>query len=152
MIHLHSILRYLVLLFTLVVALQSLMGLMGKKEFAKGNKMTALFMMISCDLQLLVGLALLFMNGHLQSLSTPGAMSNKGVRFFALEHPLAMIIGIVLVHIGYSIAKKDIPSPKKFNKLLWFSAIAFLLFVSQTPWPGKAIVGRPLFPGMSVSQ
>jgi hypothetical protein len=49
--NIHSILRYFLLIFTLIVVVQSLMGMLGKKEFAKTNRKMALFMMISCDLQ-----------------------------------------------------------------------------------------------------
>lgn len=145
----HSYLRYIVLLLTLLVAIQSLMGMTGKGTFKSGNKKSALFMMISCDIQLLVGLAVFFMNDHLGRLKMPGGMADKTTRFFALEHPLSMLIGIVLVHVGYTVVKKNVDDSRKFKKLFWCSLIAFLLFVGQTPWPFKKDVARPAFPAMA---
>ena len=143
----HSILRYLVILLTLVVAIQSVIGLQKKGPFLKGNRLTALFMLISCDLQLLVGLAVFYMGGHLQMLQKGQAMANHATRFFAVEHPLSMIIGIILVHFAYNTAKSPFPDAKKFKRMFWSSFIALFLFVSQTPWPYKKDIGRPWFPG-----
>ena len=146
----HSLLRYLVLGLTLIVAIQSLMGMMGKKKFQKANKMGALFMMIFCDVQLLAGLALYFMKGYPQQFSGGEAMKNPSVRFFALEHPLCMVIGIVLVHIGYSITKKNIDDDRKFKRLFWCSLLALVFFLARTPWPGGKEVSRPLLPAITL--
>ena len=146
----HSILRYFVLIFTLITAVQSLMGMMGKKEFGKGNRKTALFMLISCDLQLLVGLAVFYLNGHILMLKKGEAVANHYSRFYTIEHPIGMILGIILVHMGYNVTKKIMDSDRKFKRLFWFSFIALVIFIAQTPWPGKKDVGKPLFPGTTM--
>ena len=143
----HSVLRYLVLACTLISAVLALMGMLGKKEFGKGDRKAALFMMISCDLQLLAGLAVYYLGGHLLMLKTGAAFAGKYNRFYSIEHPVAMVLGIVLVHMGYNVTKKVMDSGPKFKRLFWFSFIAFVIFVAQTPWPGKKEVGKPLFPG-----
>lgn len=147
----HSLLRYFVIVLTLLVAVQSLMGMTGNKTFKNGNRKTALFMLIACDLQLLVGLIVFFLGNHLQMMQQSGFMSNRYSRFYTIEHPLSMIIGIVLVHIAYSTAKKAMPDGSKFKRMFWFTIIAVLLFVAQTPWPFKAEVGKPWLPGMAIT-
>src|SRR5690606_23557510 len=105
--------------------------------------------MISCDIQLLLGLALYFMRGW-ANLLTNGAsvMKDTYTRFFTIEHSLGMIIAIVLVHIGYSSVKKDIPDSAKFRKLFWMTTIALVIILITIPWPFRDIVARPWFPGM----
>lgn len=147
----HNVLRYFVILLTLVVAIQSVMGMQRKGSFSKGNRMTALFMLISCDLQLLAGLAVFYLGGHLARISQGQAMTSHYNRFFAVEHPLSMLIGIILVHYAYNTAKSPLTDSKKFRRMFWASFIALFLFVSQTPWPSKRDIARPWLPGMSVS-
>ncbi len=147
----HSLLRYIVILCTLAVAAQSLIGLLGKKQFGAGNRKVALMMMISCDIQLLLGLAVFYLGGHMHTFSTPGGMHDRYSRFYAMEHPMSMIIGIVLVHVGYSIAKKNMDNGRKFMRLFWCSFIALFIFVAMTPWPSKQIVGKPFMAAVTVS-
>ena len=149
LLHLHNFLRWIVLLFGILVIIRSISGMGGKKEFAAGDKRMALFLLISCDIQLLLGIALYFMKGWFTVL-TSGAdiMANKMNRFFAVEHATGMLIAIILIHIGYSAIKKNIPDSSKFKKLFWFTFIAFIIILVTIPWPFREIVGRPLFPGM----
>jgi uncharacterized membrane protein len=149
LIYFHSILRYVILLLAVVVVLQSLVGMLGKKTFQKGNRMTALFLLISCDLQLVAGLVLYYYKVIATGLlKSPDLMTNVASRFYAVEHSVSMIIGIVLVHIGYNVTKKSIGDEAKFKRLFWCSFIALAIFMAMIPWPGKQVVGRPYIPVM----
>jgi hypothetical protein len=143
----HSIIRYLILLFGVIVVVQSLMGMMGNKKFMPGNRKIALFLLIFCDLQLVFGLVLyyfkLIATGSLQ---VPGIMKDTARRFWAVEHSLSMVIAIVLVHVGYSFIKKNVDDIRKFKRLFWCSFIALVLFMAMTPWEAKQVVGRPYMP------
>ncbi len=147
LLYLHSVIRYFILFFALIVAAQSLFGLMGKKQFGKGNKMFALALLIFCDLQLVLGLILYytFVIGS-GMLKTGSVMKNPVSRFWAVEHSVGMIVAIILVHVGYSVVKKSIDSEKKFKRLFWCSFIPLCLFVAMIPWQWKALVGRPYLP------
>ncbi len=148
----HSILRYLVLIATLVVAVQSVISMTSKKALGKGNKMAALMMMIMCDLQLLVGLAVYMFGNQASHFADKSAFKDSYTRFYALEHPVGMILGIVLVHVGYSRLKKNWPDEKKSKQLFWCSFLALFIFFYQTPWPYKKLVGRPYLPGTTMAQ
>lgn len=147
LLYFHSVLRYFILLFAVFVAVQSLVGMMGKKEFKKGNKMFALLLMIFCDLQLVFGLILYYTyvisSGMLQS---GNVMKDPASRFWAVEHAFGMIVAIVLVHIGYAVAKKPIDAERKFKRLFWCSFAALAIFVAMIPWEGKQVVGRANVP------
>ncbi len=149
LLHLHNFMRWVVILFILLTLIRSLRGLGGSKAFTAGDRKTAMFMMISADIQLLLGFVLYFMNNWFTVLTSGGdAMSNKYNRFFTVEHTLGMLIGIALIHIGYSSVKKNITDQAKFKKLFWFTFIAAVLMLASVPWPGRELIGRPLFPGM----
>ena len=147
----HSLLRYFVIILTLIVVVQSIVGMQSKGTFKDGNRKMALFMMISCDLQLLAGLAVYYLGGHLLLIQKGMAMSDHYNRFYAMEHPLSMIIGIVSVHLAYKTAKKTMDDAKKLKKIFWFAFIALFLFVSQTPWPSKKDTSKPWLPGMATA-
>ena len=148
-VYFHSILRYFILLFAVIVVVQSLVGMMGKRRFTKGNRMPALFLLIFCDIQLIFGL-ILYYHQIIQRgvLSSPTLMKDTYSRFFAIEHSLSMIIAIILVHIGYSVTKKAIDDDRKFKRLFWCSFVALAIFMAMTPWQGKQVVGRPNIPVM----
>lgn len=147
---LHSYLRYFILLFALVVAVQSLVGMMRNKKFKKVNKQLALSLLIFCDLQLVLGIILYYYKVIGAGMFSAGdLMKNPYSRFYAVEHSLAMIIAIVLVHVGYTVTKKNIDDDRKFKRLFWCSFIALGIFMAMIPWEGKQVVGRPNIPHMT---
>ena len=152
--HTHNILRWLVVLFGLLSLFTGLRGLSGKRNFTDGDKRTAFFFLISCDLQLLIGLALYFTKGYFRNFSggNMGAVMKDGImRFWTVEHFIGMLIAIIIVHIGYSGTKGSRPHAAKFRRLFWCSLIALILIALMVPWPFRAPgIGRPWVPGMGV--
>ena len=61
-------------------------------------------------------------------------MKDAMLRLFAVEHPLIMIIAVVLITIGYSKHKKKEEAKAKFKTLSIFYTIALLLILSRIPW------------------
>lgn len=150
LLHLHNLMRWVVLLFVILTLVRSFSGMSGKRSFSAADRKVAMFMMIGVDIQLLIGLSLYYLRGWFDVL-TGGVlnMADKYQRFWAIEHLAGMLIGVVLIHIGYSAAKKNIPDGQKFRKLFWFTLIALLVILITIPWPFRELIGRPLFPGMS---
>ena len=142
----HSILRYFILLFAVIVVTQSLVGILSKKRFGNANRKMALFLLICCDLQLVLGLVLYSVGGWLHVLQTPGVMKNTYSRFYAVEHSVGMIIAIILVHMGYSYAKKNMDDQPKFKRIFWCSFIALAIFLATIPWSGRPVIGKPDLP------
>lgn len=152
----HSVLRWVVILLIVIVLIRSAGGMGGGKLFGKGDKRYALFLLIAVDVQLLVGLALYFMGAwgikNIQNQGMSGVMADGTSRFFAVEHGLCMLLGLILIHIGYSATKKAIPDVSKFKRLFWYTLIAAVIMLASVPWPFRSDVARPWFPGMSVQQ
>lgn len=146
----HSVLRYVIILAAIIVCVQSLVGMLQKGAFKKSNKTGILLLQIFCDLQLLFGLFLYYTSGFLYTDKKGIDMHNHYSRFYLVEHPVSMIIAIILVHIGYKVAKKNIDDNKKFKRLFWYVFVALVIFMAQTPWQGKLDIGKPNIPQLSV--
>ena len=98
------------------------------------------------DLQFLVGIALWF-----ASPMTPSSMEvfrsfmkDSGLRFFSVEHPFAMLLAVVALHV-FSVGSKKAPDEAKAHKR-WLvgCVVALLLVLAGIPWPGLPYE-RPLF-------
>ena len=80
----------------------------------------------------------------IQSAGMGATMKNATSRFWAVEHVFTMLIAIILITIGHIKYKKTLkPSP---TRILY--VIALILILLAIPWPFRAGIGRPLFPGM----
>ena len=146
---LHSLLRWAVLIFGLWAVVHSLIGWSGKRNFTKGSDKPGFLFMIFCDVQLLVGLVLYFGNEWFTQLREGGAevMKNAGLRFFAMEHALMMIIAWILVHVG-RVAVKRAGITSKHKRALIFYGLALLIILASIPWPFRTDIARPLFHGL----
>ena len=145
----HNILRWDVLLFGLWTLLNALTGVLNKRNFTGTDNKVNLFFMISCDIQLLLGLILYFNNGWFDILKTNAkeVMKDGTTRFFALEHFLMMIIAWLLVHVGRSMVKRADTDTKKHRKSLLFFGLAIVLILAMIPWPFRQMgIAREWFP------
>ena len=137
----HSILRWAVLLFGLWTLINALSGVFSKRTFTAGDNRTSLFFMISCDIQLLLGLILYFNGMWFNELKTNAkeVMANGALRFFAVEHALMMIIAWLLVHVGRSMVKRSVTDAQKHKRSLIYFGIAVLLILAMIPWPFRQV-------------
>ncbi len=142
---LHSIIRWAVLLSGIWVVINAVSGITSKRVYSSLDDRSNLFFMIFCDIQLLIGLILIFTNGWFVKIKSGMGelMKDPYNRFFVVEHGMMMIVALILVHIGRSKVKKASPE-SKHKKMLLFFGVAILLIVISIPWPNKAVVGRPM--------
>jgi hypothetical protein len=140
LLHLHNTLRWVVLI-TLIL---SIYKLFTQKDALKTSKI----LLISAHTSLLVGLYQ-YIAGPLgikmiQAAGMAATMKDPASRFWAVEHLFSMILAIVLITIGHIKYKKSLkPGP---TRILY--VIALILILLAMPWPFRAGIGRPLFPGM----
>ncbi|MBO9154905.1 hypothetical protein ACFOTA_22005 [Chitinophaga sp. GCM10012297] len=144
----HSIVRWLILLFGIWAVLRALMGVSGRKPYTSADTKAGLFFMIFLDIQFLLGLILFFVSPLIKAfMADPGAaMGNTGLRYFPVDHAVTALIAIALVHIGRSKIKKLSDDGKKHKTALIFFLLALVLILAAIPWPGREAVGRALFP------
>ena len=136
--HLHSFWAYLVLIMLIIAVVNALLGLVGKRTFGDKDLRIPLFTLIVSHIQLLVGIIIFFISPLIQWFNkneeVSSIMKNADLRLYNLEHPLMMIVGIILITIGFSKHKKKESSAQKFKTILIFYGIALVLILSRIPW------------------
>jgi cbb3-type cytochrome oxidase subunit 3 len=128
----HSGWAYIALLLLVIAVVISVIGFTSKKEFTPTNRKIALFALIACHIQLLIGLILHFVSPVGYALL--GEMKDKAVRLTSLEHPLINIIALVLITIGWSKHKKIVDSVAKHKPIAVFYGLGLVLILSRIPW------------------
>ncbi|MNE54804.1 hypothetical protein D3C80_1496170 [compost metagenome] len=152
LLHVHSLLRYLIVIVGLWAIFKAASGMSGGKAYTKSDQRPGLFYLIFMDLQLVVGLLLYVMGGfgikRIQEMGMAEVMKDQISRFFVMEHTLGMLIALILVHIGYAQTKKAaLSDQKKYSKSFWFFLISFIIILASVPWPFREL-GRGWMPGM----
>lgn len=133
LVHAHSGLRWLVLLFLVLAIFSSLTKWQGNKTYQAMDKRFSLLGLIFTHLQLILGLVLYFISPKVQF--SGDVMGNAITRFYTVEHISIMLIAIVLITIGYSKAKRANTDQKKFKTTFWYYTIGLILILINIPWP-----------------
>ncbi|MCB0636686.1 MAG: cytochrome B [Lewinella sp.] len=142
LVHAHSGLRWLVLVFLLLAIATAWQNWSRKVDYPQGR--WALLALIFTHLQLLLGLALYIWNAaaiksKVQFGDMGAAMSNSIVRFYTVEHISLMLVAIAVITIGYSRAKKMSPAAEGHKALFTFYLIGLILILVSIPWPFRAL-------------
>lgn len=127
--HLHSALRWLVLISLIYAVYDAWQKRKLKTTYDQQSRKPSFYAFILTHTQLLVGLLLYSITPRFQFIS--GMMKDHVMRFFAVEHPMMMLISIVLITIGYIKGKKA----GSFGTIFWFYLIALMLILICIPWP-----------------
>lgn len=132
----HSYWAYIVLAILVFTVVNAILGLIKKKQFTDKDLRLGLFTLIVSHIQLLIGLGWYFMSPWFKALKTNGSevMGEQATRLLAVEHPIMMILAIVLITIGWSKHKKKIEDSTKFKIFVIFYGLALVLILSRIPW------------------
>ena len=135
--HTHSGLRWVVLILLLYAIYNAFHKKKNSIDYTQGDRKLNLFAMISCHLQLTLGLILYFTNeGIMAAWSNLGAiMKISAARHMVIEHLFGMLIALVLITIGHSKSKKLTESKAKHNKIFVFYLIGLIIILASIPWP-----------------
>jgi hypothetical protein len=141
MLHLHSLLRWIIILLLLVTIAQAF----GKKP---GLRKSSLWLLISAHIMFVIGVYQLIAGRYGITKGLPAGvelMKDNFYRFFWVEHPLMMFVAIVLITIARGKAKV-----LNYKSAGWLLLVALILILVAVPWPFREIVGenRGWFPGM----
>jgi hypothetical protein len=139
LVHLHNLLRWVVL----IAMLFALVQLFLKKDALKASKV----LLISAHTTLVLGLYQYFFGpvgfSFIKTMGMKAAMGTSVTRFWAVEHIFSMLIAITLITIGHVKYKKG-GAP---TTTLILYVIALVLIFAAIPWPFRGEIARPLFPG-----
>src|SRR5688572_22401414 len=97
LLHLHSYFAYILLAAVIFSIVYILMSYINKQPFTEKHRKIALIGFISTHIQTLFGLILYFVSPLGFSNISGEVMKNSELRLYAVEHPLTMIIGVVLI-------------------------------------------------------
>ena len=141
LVQVHSIGRWILLLLLLVAVFKSATA--GNRPFTSGDRKTGLFLTITADLMLLIGLYLWFAGpwGY-QLIETKGmseVMKDPYNRFYAVEHQIGMLIAIILLHIGKAQSKKNLTDRAIHRRTFIFYFLSLLIILASIPWPFREI-------------
>ncbi|HTE23988.1 hypothetical protein [Flavitalea sp.] len=144
LLHLHNILRWVILILLIVSIIQSYSTKSGKP--GSGINKSSLFLLIAAHTTLLIGLYQYFTGAWgfkaIQENGMSEVMKNSALRFWAVEHITGMLIAIVLITIARGKVKKSL-----YSTAFWLYIVALIFILVTIPWPGREGIGRPLFPG-----
>lgn len=132
--HLHSYSAYLTLGLLILVVIISLIGWLGNKKYTKNIKTISLITLITSHFQLIFGIVLYFVSPLGLSNFSSAAMKSEFSRLYIVEHPLMMIIGLTLITIGYSKAKRAKSDRKSFKLNTIFYGLGLLAILMMIPW------------------
>ena len=152
LVHIHNLLRWVILILLVLSIVRSYAGWKSKKTFSASDRKIWLFTLISAHITLLLGLYQ-WIAGRIGMVTTTipegtSFMKEKLYRFYWLEHPLMMIIAIILITLGYGMSKKPVSDELKYKKAFQYFLLALIVILLAIPWPFREVIGRPLFPGM----
>ena len=136
LLHLHSFLRWVILLLLLVSLYYSFV----KSERIKS---TGLWLMITSHVMLVIGLYQWFRDVFNYP-DFKSVVATPALRFFKMEHPVMMVIAVVLITLARRKAKE---LNYRSHSILLGGAL--LIILAMIPWPFRdAAIARPWFPGM----
>ena len=143
----HSTLRWVVLGAGLLASAAAWAGRLGSRSWTDTATGAGRAFAVAMDLQLAVGLVLYValsptVVSGLRNVS--GAMADAQHRFWMVEHPAAMILALVLAHVGVAKSRRR-AGGDGHRQAAWFFTVAFLLVAAVVPWPFLDY-GRPLLP------
>jgi len=143
---LHNLIRWAVIIFGLWALFSAISGVISKRNYTSSDSKGNFLFMLSCDIQLVLGLILYFVNSWFDRLRDLGNnMKDANTRFFTMEHALLMIIAWLLVHIGRVSVKRAVTTAGKHKRSLVFFGLAILIILASIPWPFREAIARPLY-------
>jgi hypothetical protein len=147
LVHVHSILRWVVVLSGGFTVVRYSAGLTGGRSFQKLDNTVAAIFIGSLHAQLLLGLYLYFSSqpwtmfgGDMKQI-----MRDTTARFKTVEHITGMLIAIVIAQVGRTLSKKADTDAAKFKKGLIWMGLAFAILMLTIPWPFREALGGHWF-------
>jgi hypothetical protein len=144
---LHSLTRWFVLASLLFALYRAYSGWLSGKTYSKFDDRVRSITVNIANIQFTIGLWLYFISpitnyfiSHFKE-----AVHNRQIRFFGMEHITMMLIGIALISIASSKAKRKTTDKEKFKTLAIWLTIALLVILSSIPWSFSPLISRPLF-------
>ena len=138
LLHFHSFLPYIFIVLLIIVFVMHLIRWQSGKGVTKGTFTLAKVIFILAHIQLLVGILLLIFGDRgtaiwAQEGSMKLIMSDAGLRLSFIEHPITMILAIIVISMGYLKAKK-LEGAARAKRIALFYGFGLVLILARIPW------------------
>lgn len=133
----HSGWAYITVLILIIAVGNAILGVTSNKEFKDKDLRISLFALIVAHIQLLIGLVAYFTSAQFAILKEQGmgtAMKDPEIRLVVMEHPLMMILAVILITVGFSKQKNKSTDKAKFKTVAIYYGVALLFVLSRIPW------------------
>ena len=147
---LHSALRWAVLIAALVALVRALAGWRGARSWTRPDDVVGALTVGLLDLQFLLGLVLyaLLSPASRAFFADPAAgMANAGLRFFGVEHAFAMVVALVVGHLGRVLSRRQSVPAQRHRSAFVSTLVMLVVLLIGIPWPFLPY-GRPLLRGL----
>jgi hypothetical protein len=142
---LHSLIRWLLLIFIVYSIYRAFVGYTKNKPFSKTDNSLRHWTATVAHIQLTVGILLYTQSPIAKAYwsHSTTSLQYSDMIFFGLIHITLMLTAIVLLTIGSAMAKRKLTDREKFKTMLiWFSIALIIIFIA-IPWPFSPLSNRP---------
>jgi hypothetical protein len=149
----HSYLRWLIVLVVLLLLVRSAIGWARSADWGEPDERLHAIFIALLDTQFTLGIVLYLFLSPISAafFAQPGiGMKEPVLRFFGMEHPLAMILAVSIAHVGRARSKKALTPQLRQRRVCTSTLVVLLLIAVSIPWPFLRH-GRPLLRGVTRS-
>ena len=140
---LHNIFRWLVLLTLVASIIRAAYAYAHQRPFTDADNALRHWTATAAHIQLVFGM-LTYIQSPVVKYYFQTGDHGSGAFFFGVLHIALMLVAIILLTIGSSLAKRRKEAAAKFaTMLLWYS-ISLLIILIAIPWPFSPLAARPL--------
>ncbi len=143
---LHSLIRWILCLLLWYSSWLSYVGWKKNRCFSKKHALTVVFLRNTAIAQLIIA-ALVYFQSPIQDAfwsGLPETIHNRQLRFFAIEHSLAMVIALGTIIVGTVFIQNQSTDLQRFKVMGVYCTISLLIIIVATPWEFSQFVSRPL--------
>ena len=127
LLQIHSLLRYLVLIFLIIVIVNSFLGFSNKKAFGKTDDLLGITLFSLTHTQFLIAIILYFVSPLVQF--NAATMKDPSLRYWTTEHSVVMLTAIVLITMARVTSRKMKDDTAKHRRMLAFNMMAFVIIL-----------------------
>jgi hypothetical protein len=143
----HSYLRWVVLFVGILLAVRSFTAWRRKRSWQAADERLHLLFVATSDTQLTTGLLLYVFFSPLPGFvfaNFGNAIQDSTLRFFGMEHGLAMGVTATILHVGRVQSRRATTDVLRYCRVWTTTLVVLVLIAAAIPWPGLQHV-RPLF-------
>jgi hypothetical protein len=135
----HSVVRYFILFFLLLVVFRALMGWKNKTSYTSLDDKMGLSLFMLTHTQLVLGLILFFVSPIV--ILSGASMKDPVSRYWLVEHNTGMIIAIALITIARISIKKMVDEVSKQRRMFTFNGIALVIILLMIAQSKRGLIG-----------